>query len=296
MSTGRHQFEGYLKGLFAVVVWGASFIATKIALRYAPPMLIVWLRFGVGVGILGLFVAVRRDFALVSRRDLAGYALLGFLGIAFHQWLQSTGLLTAQATTTAWIVATTPIFIAILGRLFLQEHLGWTKVGGIFLATLGVLIVVSRGDVASVVRWRFGTHGDFLILLSAVNWAVFSILSRRMLKGSSPTNMMLYVMGLGWLFVTVFLAGEYSAIPEVSFPREGWIAVMFLGVFCSGFAYVFWYDALKALPATRLGSLLYLEPLVAVAVAGVFLGEPVVPAVLAGGGLILFGVWLVNRG
>ena len=74
-----------------------------------------------------------------------------------------------------------------------------------------------------------------------------------------------------------------------------WAGVLFLGILCSGVAYVFWYDALKRLPAAKVGALIYVEPLVAVGVARAVLGEPILPAVLAGGGLILLGVWLVNR-
>jgi drug/metabolite transporter (DMT)-like permease len=71
--------------------------------------------------------------------------------------------------------------------------------------------------------------------------------------------------------------------------------VTFLGVACSGIAYVFWYDALRVLPAGQVGALLYLEPLVTVAVAAVLIDEPVLPATLAGGFAILMGVWLVSR-
>ena len=86
-----------IKALFAVIVWGASFVATKIALQYAAPTTIVWLRFTMGVGVLGLAVALKKQFSLPGGKDWGYFALLGFLGITFHQWLQSTGLLTAQA-------------------------------------------------------------------------------------------------------------------------------------------------------------------------------------------------------
>jgi drug/metabolite transporter (DMT)-like permease len=124
----------------AVVFWGASFIATKVALREVSPETVVWLRFLMGMLILGVAMFARREFALPSPRDLAYFAVLGFIGITFHQWLQSTGLVTAQASTTAWIVATTPIFIALLSWLFLKERLGKWGVVGIALATFGVLL------------------------------------------------------------------------------------------------------------------------------------------------------------
>jgi len=173
----------YLEVLFAVIVWGASFIATKIGVQNVTPITVVWLRFGIGVFILGIAVFLRKEFALPSKKEWGYFALVGFLGITWHQWLQSTGLVTAQASTTAWIVATSPIFMALLGWLILKEKLTRGQSAGIALAALGVLLVVSNGELKNIFSAKFGTPGDFLIVISAINWAVFSVLSRRGLRG-----------------------------------------------------------------------------------------------------------------
>jgi drug/metabolite transporter (DMT)-like permease len=285
----------YLEALFAVIVWGASFIATKIALAEISPITIVWLRFLMGVLILGMAVYLRGQFALPQSREWGYFALLGFLGITFHQWLQSNGLQTSEAGTTAWIVATTPVFMALLGWFILKEGLGWTKTLGILLAFIGVLVVVSKGNIGSISIGRFGAPGDVLILISAVNWAVFSALSRRGLKSHPASLMMFYVMALGWAFTSLlFLPTDgFTEISDLTL--NGWMAVAFLGVFCSGLAYIAWYDALKALTTAQTGVFLYLEPLVAVLVAFFILGEAITLASLIGGAVILFGVWLVNR-
>ncbi|MBI1855460.1 MAG: DMT family transporter [Chloroflexi bacterium] len=102
----------YLEAVFTVVVWGGTFIATKIALQEVSPATIVWLRFAMGVVILGAAVLIRKQFAIPQKSEWLYFALLGFIGVTFHQWLQATGLQTAQATTTAWIVATTPVDVA----------------------------------------------------------------------------------------------------------------------------------------------------------------------------------------
>jgi drug/metabolite transporter (DMT)-like permease len=296
MSHVAHpRLAALTKALFAVVVWGASFVATKVALTEISPMTIVWLRFAMGVLILGLTVVVRGDLAWVSPPTLAYFALLGLIGITFHQWLQSNGLVTSQAGTTAWIVASGPIFIALLGRLVLGERLGWGRIAGIGVAAAGVVLVASRGDLGLITAGKFGSPGDILILISAPNWAVFSVLSRRGLREHSSARMMFYVMTIGWIFVTImFLAGPgWREIGQLTL--RGWLGIGFLGVFCSGLAYVFWYDALHVMPASQVGALLYIEPLVTVAVAAVVLGEAIVAATVIGGAMILFGVWLVNR-
>ena len=285
----------YLEVLFAVVAWGASFIATKVAVREVTPITVVWLRFGMGVLILGAAVVARREFAWPAKNEWGYFALLGLIGITWHQWLQSTGLVTAQASTTAWIVATTPIFMALLGWLVLKEKLSVLQVAWIGLAAVGVLLVVSDGNLASVFRGQFGTPGDYLIMISAPNWAIFSTLSRRGLQKHPAARMMFYVMTSGWLFSSIgfFAGGNFSQVFELTV--NGWLGVIFLGVFCSGLAYIAWYDGLQAIAASQVGAFLYLEPLVAVGVAAVILSEPVTWASLAGGTVILLGVYLVNR-
>jgi drug/metabolite transporter (DMT)-like permease len=292
---GVNRRFAVIEALLAVVVWGASFVATKVALQYTSPDVVVWLRFAMGVVILGIAVLVRGKFALPDKWDWMYFALLGFLGITFHQWLQSNGLVTAQATTTAWIVATTPIFMALLGWLALKEKLSWLQVGGIILSTIGVMLVVTRGDLSQLIGGKFGTLGDFLILISAPNWAVFSILSRRGLKKYPATLMMFYVMAFGLFFSSIifFSQGGIGQIGKI--PWDGWAGIAFLGIFCSGLAYIFWYDALQALPAAQTGAFLYLEPVSTLIIAALILGEHLFLAAMIGGALILSGVWFVNR-
>jgi drug/metabolite transporter (DMT)-like permease len=286
------------KATFAVAVWGASFIATKIALRELHPLMVVCSRFGIGVVLLGAVVVHRREWRGVPARDLLYFGVLGFLGITLHQWLQATGLVTAQASTTAWIISSIPIFIALLGWVFLRERPTLLAVGGIALATVGVLVIVSGGDLGSLAGGSAIPRGEFLILLSAPNWALFSVLSRYGLRRHSATRMMFYVMTFGWLWTTLALVlREDTLLPAegIHLSAAGWTSIGFLGVVCTGIAYVFWYDALKFVTASHVGSLLYLEPLVTVVVASVLLDEPILLSSLAGGALILSGVWLVNR-
>jgi drug/metabolite transporter (DMT)-like permease len=285
-----------LSALFAVIIWGGTFSATKIALKEVSPATIVWIRFGIGVLVLGATVLARKQFAIPEKSEWAYFALLGFLGVTFHQWLQANGLKTAQATTTAWIVATTPVFIAILGWLVLKEKMGWLRMGGIALAALGVVLIVSKGDVGAMFTGKAGNIGDLLVLISAPNWAVFSILSRRELARHPAARMMFYVMLSGWLFTTIWIFGFGPGLSEFSrLTASGWTAILMLGVFGSGLAYIAWYDALQALPASQLGVFLYIEPLVAMMLAAFTIGEVITAIALIGGAVILLGVWMVNR-
>jgi drug/metabolite transporter (DMT)-like permease len=248
-----------------------------------------------GVVILGMAVFFRRQFSLPDKKEWGYFALLGFLGITFHQWLQSNGLQTSEAGTTAWIVSTTPVFMALLGWLILKEGLGWGKTAGILIAFFGVLVVISKGNLSSLSIGTFGAPGDVLILISAINWAVFSVLSRRGLKQYPATLMMFYAMLIGWVFISIFFLATQNISEISSLTANGWLGITFLGIFCSGLAYIAWYDALQAMSTAQTGVFLYIEPLVAVIVAFFILGEFITAASLIGGALILFGVWLVNH-
>ncbi len=293
--------------LLAILFWGASFIAIKYALREITPATIAVIRNTIGSALLAVVVWRRGGLRGLPRRAVPGVILLGFLGTAFHQWLQMTGLLTASATTTAWIIASIPVFVALLGWVFLHERLGWQRVGGIALAAGGVLIVVSGGSLAALISGRAFSAGDVLIVLSAVNWAIYTILSKRLIGGRlpgqapgeapvPPVTLLLYgylagtAFSLGW----VALDGGWRALAGLT--GVGWGAVAFLGLACSGLAYLFWYDGLQAIDATQVGSFLYLEPLVTTALAAPLLGEPITAAIFIGGAAILLGVWLVTRG
>ncbi len=289
------KFFPYLEAVFAVIVWGGSFIATKIVLRDISPVTVVWVRFTIGVVILGLAVAMRKQFSLLNRNEWLYFALLGFLGITFHQWLQSNALETSEASTTAWIVSTTPVFMALLGWVVLREKLPWIKIAGILLAFVGVLLVVYAGNLSAISLRNFGKPGDILILISAINWAVFSVLSRRGLKAHPATLMMFYVMLFGWLFTSILFFATTNISEIGNLTTNGWLGIAFLGIFCSGLAYIAWYDALKALTTAQTGVFLYIEPLVAVVVAFFLLSEAITVASLLGGGIIILGVWLVNR-
>ncbi len=283
-----------LEATLAVLAWGASFVSTKVALQDISPAGVVWLRFALGVIILGIAVGLRGQFQLPKAGDLGYFALIGFLGITFHQWLQSTALQTTQANTAAWIVAAAPVFMAILGFAALREKLSFRQIAGIALAAFGVLILVTNGDFRVLLSGGSGNTGDILMLISAMNWAVFSALSRRGLKEHPATRMMFFVMLFGWLLSTPLFAWQSGFHEIAQLSQAGWLSVAFLGIFCSGLAYIFWYDALQTLSMAETGAFLYLEPFVTLVVAAVVLSELITPVALMGGFAILIGVWLVQ--
>jgi len=284
------NLRSILEAIFAVTVWGGTFVATKIALKEIQPATVVFLRFSMGVAILATGVQLRGQWQKINLRDCLYLIGLGFLGISFHQWLQSTGMVTSAASTTAWIVMTSPVAIVLLGWIVLHEKVGWIQIAGTLLAATGVLLVISKGDFQVSTIGHIGTYGDLLILISAVNWAVFSVLSRKILQRLPASLMMFYVMLFGLGFSGILFLVQNGIRDIANLTSHGWLAILILGIFGSGFAYIAWYDALQNLPANQVGIFLFIEPLVTMLLALIILGEPVTWASLLGGAVIIAGV------
>lgn len=287
----------YLKAFITVFIWGAGFVFTKFALEDFSPVFVVFTRFGIGLILLGITVALRKEFNFPPIKELPYLMLTGFLGVTFHQWLQATGLLTASATTTAWIVSTIPMITFIFGVIFLKESGTALNILGIVIASAGIIWVVSQGHPKEMFSSSFTGTGDFLIVISAFNWAVFSILSRNGLRKYPPALMMLYVMFFGWLFSGVWLlrSGEIFTEGVSSGQVISILSLLELGILGSGVAYIFWYDALKELPAYKLSVFIYIEPIVTMLLAAWLIHENITPATVVGGAITISGIIMVNN-
>ena len=293
----RHDrlFLSKLKMVLSVIFWGGSFIAIKIAVAESSPAVVVWLRFLIAVICLFPLVVKKNLLNLSGWKEALEYALLGALGVTLHQWLQSTGLETSQASTTAWIVASIPLFMVLFGRIFLKEKLGKFGSLGIALASLGVLMVVSGGDFRGLFQNGFGAPGDVYVLLSAPNWAIYSILLSRTLQRQSVIKTTFFSMLFGWLFTSIQFAAERGWQYFPAFTLSGWVSILYLGIFCSFLAYLFYYDAVQNLTSASVGAYLYIEPIATMLLAALILGEAITLPSILGGALILLGINLVNK-
>lgn len=291
----NNTLSAQIKLAASIIFWGGSFIATKIAVVEVSPITVIWLRFLIGWIILGIYAHKRGELRLPSWKDALQFAWLGFLGITLHQWLQSSGLVTSEASTTAWIVSTTPVFMALLGWFFLKEKINWASASGILLASVGMLLVISKGNLSSLLNGSFGKPGDILILISALVWALYSVFSRPPLQRHSAIKFTFYILLFGWSLSSIeFVVGaKWTEFSQLTI--TGWSAILYLGILCSALAYIFYNDGLQFFSSSRVGVYLYLEPLVATLISAVLLSEQIVLATLAGGACIILGVWLVNR-
>ncbi|HEX2061256.1 MAG TPA: EamA family transporter [Thermoanaerobaculia bacterium] len=269
----------------AVVFWGISFVATKAALREISPVTLIFSRFAIGA--LVLLAIVR---SLPPREAWPSLALMGFIGVFVHQMLQAFALTMTEATSTGWLIGVTPIWSAIIAAIVLGERFSVLKIAGLATGFAGALLVVTRGDFSAAVFGRPSTTGDLMILISTVNWAVYSVLGHRTIRALGPRRATSGAMLFGAAMLAPFFVARrgWQELPALS--QTGWIALLFLAIGCSALGYLFWYGALETVEVSRVAALLYLEPLVTFAAAAVLLGERVSPVVIAGGLLVLVGV------
>jgi len=283
--------------LWAVIFWGFSFIATKVALKEVHPFTLLTLRFGIGGFLLFVF-QLRKDKRFLrtfSPKDWFLIFLLAIAGMSGHTLLQAFGLLYTTAINTGWIVAVIPIFITISARLFLKEAIRVRTGIGIFIGFLGVLLVISKG-VFSFSLFHFGsTLGDFLVLFSALTWTAFTVGGRGFLSRFPALTAITPIMIVGFLttFPFTFLKWQWNILPHLSL--SAWMGILFLEVFCSGLAYLFWYSALEKKDLKIVGMYLYLEPFVTLIGAYFLINEQVQRVSLMGGGMILLGVYLATK-
>jgi drug/metabolite transporter (DMT)-like permease len=267
-----------------------------VVLREIHPFTLLTLRFGIG-GFLLLLVQLQKDkrfFRAFTSADWLSIIVLAIVGISGHTLLQAYGLLYTTAINTGWIVAIMPIFIAIVARFYLGESITPRKIVGILLGFLGIFLVISRG-VFSLSLFRVGsTFGDFLVLTSALTWTAFTVGGREFLSRFSPLAAITPIMLVGCLstFPFTWMKWEWNLLLRLS-PLT-WMGILFLGIFCSGFAYLFWYAALEKKDSSLVGMYLYLEPFVTLIGAYLLLGEEIRWITLIGGGMTLVGVYLAT--
>ncbi|HVO73469.1 MAG TPA: DMT family transporter [Ignavibacteriaceae bacterium] len=287
----KKKLVKYWKPLAAVVFWGASFIATKTALSELRPTEIILVRLFFGSLLLLFISLLTKRNLLIGLKGYIGILILALVAV-FHLWIQVTGLQFTTASNTGWIIGTSPVFMALIGYFFFDERFTLVKASGIIIAFAGLILLISRGNLNNL---DFITNkGDFLILASAATWSIYSAVNKRIALDYPPliVTLFLFIM-MGLILMPFTLSGKFfSSILSLSL--RGWISVLFLGLLCSGVAYVLWAQSLKEMETVKVGAFLYFEPFVTVFAAWLLLNEKITFLIILSGLIITFGVILVN--
>lgn len=287
VSTYRY----HIAALLTVIVWGATFVSTKVLLAHGLSAAEIFLlRFAVAY-LLIWTVAPRRLMAR-SVRDEALMAAAGVTGGSLYFLAENMALEYAPASNVSLLVCTAPVWTALLlGAVDRRERLSRRQAAGSAVAFVGMALVVLNGRFVL----QLAPAGDLLALAAALLWMAYSLVIKR-LEDYSPLFITRKVLFYGVATILPWFAVHPFAVPAAVLARPAvWGNLLFLGIVASMLCYVVWNMVIFRLGAVRATNYIYFNPLVTILTAALFIGERITPAVVAGAALILGGMWAAER-
>ncbi|MBQ8536351.1 MAG: DMT family transporter [Clostridia bacterium] len=287
--------KGMLAAAAAYSIFGLSFLFSKKALNIASPMILLCARFTVTFLVLNLMALTRVVRLNLKGKSLAGPICLGVLQPVLYFVFENYGLKYTTTSFTGMMSAVNPVFAAILGAIFLKERPAPRQWACILVSILGVMIV-STGSSSGQNTWL----GCLCLVLAYLSGSGYSLVSRRMADRFTPFELTYVMFAVGFVF---FLGGAWvqhggempalllSALQEADFVT----AVLFLSLASSVGAFMLINYALARLPVARAAIFANITTVVSVLAGVIVMGDPFSPLSAAAFGLILIGVWGVNR-
>ena len=288
------NFVGNAAAFTAAALFGASVVATRVAVGSVPPLSLAFLRFGQGGLILLLFLLVRRPGLLrIKLGDLPYLALMGAVMFTVFPITFNVGLKFTEASRGALMLSTMPLWSAWLGRIARSEHLTLRQVGGIILTLSGVAVALAERGLT----WQGGSWaliGDLLMLLTALCGAVYGVLAQKMLKKYKAIAVTTYVMLIGTclLIPAAFVEGLPQVLTKIDLQAAG--LILFLGICGGAIGYFLWTLALAHLTPTQVAVYVNLNPMVATVLGAALLAERLTLVFIVCFAAVIAGVLLVN--
>ena len=286
MAVVNPGFRLPLAVALTICLWASSFSAMRAALEHYDPARLNLLRFLVASLVLAVYVMAAR-LRLPDKKDWAAISLLGTTAFAYNNTVLTFGMVTVTAGSGTFLVGMVPVCSALLGRIFLKEHLGRSAWLGITIGFGGVLII-SLGEGAQPGL----NSGAFLIVSGAFAQGIYYVFQRPFLRVYAPLPFTAIAIWSSTLLLSWALPGLWDEV--VTAPWRATAAVVFLGVGPTFLAHVFWSYALSHLPAWKVAANMFLMPGLGIFIGWVWLRELPPLASLAGGLVTLTGVALVN--
>lgn len=282
--------KALLLGLFTVVIWGSTFAANSVSLSggFSAGHLILF-RFLLASIIFAILACIPSfKIRLPKKEDFWKIMLLGWIGISGYHICATNGQLTISAGTAGMLIGSGPIFTTILAIIILKERLGkigWVGLGFGFIGIL--LIAIGSGDTS------FGiAPGVFLTLLAAIATSLFFVYQKPFFTRYSAIELTAYCTWAGTIPFLIFAPGLLTTLQTATL--EANLTSIYIGIFPTAIAYLTWAMALSLANASSISSILYLEPVIAIIVAWIWLSELPSSLSLIGGLIAISGVIIVN--
>ena len=285
----NRRSAGHLAALFTIVIWGTTFISTKVLLTDFKPVEILFFRFVMGVA--ALFLVCPHRMKGVGRRQELAFVLAGLCGICLYYLLENIALTYTMASNVGVIISVAPFFTAILSRLFLKSE-GKLRANffiGFVVAMAGVALISFNGS-----KLELNPMGDLLAVLAAFVWACYSILTRKISSFGYPvilTTRRTFFYGILFMVPALFLF-DFEVRLERFTDMTYLLNILYLGLGASALCFATWNLAVKVLGAVRTSVYIYMVPVITVVTSVLVLKEPVTWVSVMGTVLAVAGLFL----
>lgn len=291
LSLRNKETWFHLIAVLTVCIWGSTFIATKTLINQGlTPVEIFTYRFSLAY--LCLLAFCHQKLMANTWRDEGLFLLAGLTGGSLYFISENSALEITMASNVSLIVCTTPVLTVLLSSFFFKEKLRKGFIAGSLVALSGVTLVVFNGSVFL----KLNSLGDCLTLLAALSWAFYSLILRQMGNKYSTLFITRKVFFYGLITMILYLPFAPSSfhLERLCYPLV-YGNLLFLGIVASMLCYLSWNACVRIIGASRASNYLYINPLVAVWASHLFLSEPITPTALLGAGLIIGGVYIVEK-
>lgn len=281
--------RGHLAALLTILIWGTTFISTKVLLVDFQPVEILFFRFV--LGLLALLIVCPRRLTGTTLRQEIVFGAAGLCGVCLYYLMENIALTYTMASNVGVIISAAPFFTAILSHLLLkkEEKLGAAFFVGFLIAMAGIALISFNGSAL-----QLNPTGDLLALLAAFLWACYSILTRRISGygyNTILTTRRIFFYGILFMVPALFLFDFRLELDRFANPVYLW-NILFLGLGASALCFVTWNFAVRLLGAVKTSVYIYLVPVITVAASVVILREPFTWMTGAGTVLTLAGLLL----
>lgn len=272
MSSRSPQFRAYAMLGLTMLFWAGNAIVGRAVRNDIPPFTLAFIRWTGALAILAPF-ALRHVIAEWPAicRQWRPILLLGLVGVAAFNGFLYSGLRYTTATNGLLLQALIPSLVLLIGRIAFKDRVPPGQIIGIALSTLGVGVIVFRGEVAAIVGMRFGI-GDGLILCGCVAWAVYTA-CLRLRPAIQPLSFVFVTFAIGALTMAPFAVGEAGAIAAMDWRPPVLAAFGYVAIFPSIFAYFLYNAAVARIGPGAAGQTISLMPIFGAVIAMQLLGE-----------------------
>lgn len=288
------KWKAHLALLTVAFIYGANYTIAKNVLdqNFLQPNGFILLRVMSGFVLFHMihFLVIKEK---VERKDIGLLALCGLFGIAINQLFFFKGLGATSPIHASLIMVVTPIIVLFISSVYLKERISVKKILGIAIGMLGAMFLILNGDKSN--DTMSSILGDVYILINASSYALYLVLVRNLMKKYHPFTVMKWIFSFGLIVVIPFGTSDLVNVNWASFPKEIWVAILYVLLCTTFLAYLLNAYALSIVSPTTASAYIYLQPLIASFIAILWYNDQLSLVKVVCGMMIFLGVYLISK-